>query len=365
MAIDVRTSDPGVNDVRPVSSYRTDLIMVLLGGWFTVGLFLDAWAHNNIPGLETFFTPWHAVFYSGFAATAAWVAWTCRGALPDGQRAIRAIPVGYGPTIVALAAFAIGGVLDLTWHQVFGIEQSIDILFSPTHLILIASMFVIVTTPVRSAWANPALAGGAPGLRALLPAVLAVAFATTLVLLFVQYANALVYGSENVVFAMSEGGDGSTGSFVAAVALTNVVLLLPLLTLARRWRLPVGTATIVYLASCALSCAVTGFRNLPLIVGVMAGAVAVDALVWWLRPGPGDVTRFRAFATVASLTTWVVLIATAYITTAGLDLYDHDGQLTSPKPELYLGVPILQALLALLLAVLLVPTAPSPTPRSP
>jgi hypothetical protein len=57
----VARSGPGVG-------FGTDLVTALLCVWFTLGLFLDAWAHNNLPGLETFFTPWHAVFYSGFAS---------------------------------------------------------------------------------------------------------------------------------------------------------------------------------------------------------------------------------------------------------------------------------------------------------
>jgi hypothetical protein len=60
---------------------RNDAITAVLSCWFTAGLFLDAWAHNNVPNLETFFTPWHAVFYSGFMATAAWLIWTVRGRL--------------------------------------------------------------------------------------------------------------------------------------------------------------------------------------------------------------------------------------------------------------------------------------------
>jgi hypothetical protein len=36
-------------------------------------MFLDAWAHNNLAQLETFFTPWHAVLYSGFVALAGWM----------------------------------------------------------------------------------------------------------------------------------------------------------------------------------------------------------------------------------------------------------------------------------------------------
>jgi hypothetical protein len=61
---------------RPPASARTNAVTAALAVWFTVGLFLDAYAHANLPGLGTFFTPWHAVLYSGFAATADWVLWT-------------------------------------------------------------------------------------------------------------------------------------------------------------------------------------------------------------------------------------------------------------------------------------------------
>jgi hypothetical protein len=165
--------------VRPAASYRADLVTALLGGWFAVGLMLDAWAHNNVPGLETFFTPWHAVFYSGFLATAGWVLWTCRDMLRSG---LTSVPVGYSATLVAIVAFGLGGVGDLAWHTAFGIEQDIAILFSPTHLVLVGSMLVIVTTPLRSALGNRALPH-CPGLISLLPALLSTAFGATLVLL--------------------------------------------------------------------------------------------------------------------------------------------------------------------------------------
>src|SRR6266487_6207365 len=53
---------------RAVSSLRFDWIMVVVSVWWLGGLFIDGWAHSNIPQLETFFTPWHAVFYSGYLA---------------------------------------------------------------------------------------------------------------------------------------------------------------------------------------------------------------------------------------------------------------------------------------------------------
>src|SRR2546429_3689961 len=49
---------------------RFDWIMAGLSIWWMVGLFVDGWAHSNLARLETFFTPWHALLYSGFAAVA-------------------------------------------------------------------------------------------------------------------------------------------------------------------------------------------------------------------------------------------------------------------------------------------------------
>ncbi|KRE45130.1 hypothetical protein ASG92_12450 [Arthrobacter sp. Soil736] len=53
---------------------RRDLVTELLGLWLVLAVFLDGWAHLNLPSLETFFTPWHAALYSGMLATAAWTA---------------------------------------------------------------------------------------------------------------------------------------------------------------------------------------------------------------------------------------------------------------------------------------------------
>src|SRR5688572_10582958 len=95
---------------RPRASHRDDLLTVLFGLWTLVGLMMDAWAHNNIPALETFFTPWHAVFYSGFLATAAWIVrlvWRNRGIHGLGPAAV---PVGYGLAVVGLPLFALAGL---------------------------------------------------------------------------------------------------------------------------------------------------------------------------------------------------------------------------------------------------------------
>ncbi len=54
---------------------RQELVTVAFGTWLMVGLFVGGWSYSNLAELETFFTPWHALFYSGFMWTAAWVGW--------------------------------------------------------------------------------------------------------------------------------------------------------------------------------------------------------------------------------------------------------------------------------------------------
>ena len=48
-------------------SLALDYAVGLCGIWISSGFFLDAWAHGHVP-VESFFTPYHAAFYSGMLA---------------------------------------------------------------------------------------------------------------------------------------------------------------------------------------------------------------------------------------------------------------------------------------------------------
>jgi hypothetical protein len=59
---------------RPHVEPRFHFITMVLALWLLGGVFIDGWAHINVAGTkETFFTPWHGVLYSWFAATALWI----------------------------------------------------------------------------------------------------------------------------------------------------------------------------------------------------------------------------------------------------------------------------------------------------
>jgi hypothetical protein len=143
---------------------REDLGTVIAGTWLIVGVFLDGYAHQHLVASgESFITPWHAVFYAGFIATASWIALLVRRR--PGQSLRERVPDGHWPAVLGLGGFAIGGIGDGLWHSLFGVEVGIDALLSPTHLLLMVSLLAIVTAPYQAALARPRndrRAGGLP-----------------------------------------------------------------------------------------------------------------------------------------------------------------------------------------------------------
>jgi hypothetical protein len=346
--------------VDPGMGWRGDLVTALLAAWLIGGLFIDGWAHNTRPLLETFFTPWHGVFYSGFAALAGWVGWSVWRRRRLGASPWAAVPAGYGLAVVGLALFLASGLGDMAWHLAFGIEQDIDALLSPTHLGLFAGALLAVTAPLRSAWAEPASDERA-GLGRLLPAVLSATLAGVLVAFMFQYLHP-VY--ENVVSlghlqSLRRGFDAFQLDYVREVSLVSgiagflvatVALFGPLVLLARRWRLPAGAALLVLGVQVLLMQAVTGFADAGLAVLGILGAAAVEGLVLLLRPGgwgPGGRWRVRAFGLAAPVVFWG-----AYLAGIGL----HDGGL-GWAPELWGGALVWSSLTLLGVTALLLPPA--------
>jgi hypothetical protein len=78
-----------------LAGIRYDWIATILSTLFTAGLFLDGWAHNHGRVDESFFTPWHAVFYGGFLLYGGFLAGTL---LVNRSRGFewRRSPAGYG-----------------------------------------------------------------------------------------------------------------------------------------------------------------------------------------------------------------------------------------------------------------------------
>jgi hypothetical protein len=130
-------------------SLALDYAFGICGVWISGGFFLDAWAHGHVP-VENFFTPYHAVFYSGMVALAIVMLafWVRSHSLGYGWA--DAFPRPYRLALLGIPIFILGGGGDMVWHRTLGIEEGVDALLSPTHQILGLGIFFLASGPIRS-----------------------------------------------------------------------------------------------------------------------------------------------------------------------------------------------------------------------
>lgn len=256
-----------------------DWAQVLLQTLFLGGLFVDGWAHFHGKVDDSFFTPWHAVFYGGFALCAGFLILTLVVNRARGYLGRAMLPVGYDLSLLGTVIFAGGGVADMFWHIAFGIEQNTEALLSPSHLLLAAGMFLTLGGPFRAAWHRR-------GMDAPFSAILSMALMLTVATFITSYANPIV-----------EEYYGGTEMVMAVMLTTGLTMGLVLLAL-RRWTLKPGSLMLVFTVNAAFMSVLQDQQNL-ILPWFVAGLLA-DGLYFFLRPrAQGGKLRWFAFGVPA------------------------------------------------------------------
>lgn len=293
---------------RTRADLRFDWIMVVVSTWWLGGLFIDGWAHSTLPQLETFFTPWHAVLYSGYLAVAITLlaksfqqlrqaSSTADGKVPPlatllkgslaGQRFVQAIPPGYALSALGIGIFLLSGIGDMTWHLLFGIERGTEALLSPTHLGLALGAGLTLCGPLRAAWRRT---GDPPSWRQLGPAICSLTFLYSLLTFLTVYAYPLV-----TPWPIISSGTSSARGITGILLQTGIVMSIVLLAL-RRWRLPPGTFTFLLAVNGTLMVAFAPRTALISIPTTLLAGIAADLLYRWLQPSLQQPASVRLFA---------------------------------------------------------------------
>jgi hypothetical protein len=323
-----------------------DWTVVLLSFWFVGGLLLDGWAHNHIPELESFFTPWHAVLYSGFLAVSGFLAATLVRNHVNGYPWRYALPPGYELAIVGVLIFMAGGIGDMAWHEVFGIETGVEALLSPTHLILATGMTLIVSAPFRAGWRRDAdQTSPAPEWVALLPQLLSLTFVWTVWSFLTQFAHPLVDpwatagyrppGPRGVTYLRMSLG-------ITGFLLQTGVMMGLVLCAVRRWTLPLGSLALVFCLNAAfMSLMHDQYHFIP---GAALAGLGADLLIHWLKPSSERSGSLRWFAFAVPIV-YYALYYIAVIVTHGLEWSVH----------VWTGSIVLSGIVGLLLSYVLIP----------
>ena len=225
--------------------------------------------------MESFFTPWHALLYTGFATLLIWTL-----VLAYRRRADATVwwrdgwPAGYRLGAVGAAIFLVGGAGDMTWHGVFGIEVGLEGGLSPTHLAIDLGGVLLLTSPLRSWWAT-----GADRLRAV-TGVVSLALGTTMLAVLLLLFMPLNAAAATLPYLVGN----STPEHLAAVAgvqgylFATVLLVVPLLLCHRRRATPgVATALIGVLSLFTMVMYEFPSPQWTAVLGATLGAAVTDA----------------------------------------------------------------------------------------
>src|SRR5258708_3949412 len=284
-----------------------DWVYSLLASVLVGGVFLDGWAHNHGKVDQSFFTPWHAVLYSGFAILAAFLVLTLVMNHASGMPWRSAFPPGYGAAVVGAAVFAVAGVGDLIWHTLFGIEQGIEGNISPSHLTLALGGLLLFTGPLRSAWGKTAPDAAARWVT-LLPAVLALTYIHSLLTFFTQYASPIVKSRADlhitqILISLTPlqtytENDLSAKLGVTGILLETAIMMGVIFFILRRWpRLPLGTFAVLFGLNGVMMSFLAG--DAPILAVALLSALiglVFDLLNRVLRPAAAPVLGLRLFA---------------------------------------------------------------------
>jgi hypothetical protein len=279
----------------PPRSATLDLLIGIVGVWLAAGFLWDSWAHLHV-AVETFFTPYHAIFYAAMLVGAVVLGVAALRNRARGYTGGNLLPAAYRVPLLGIPLFFLGGAADLIWHTVVGVEDRVDAVTSPTHLTIGLAVLLVLSAPIRSALAEREKL---TTLRAQLPLLFALAAWLEFIHLGTAYAfdpaAARMYAPPNDAVSSPDYFIATTlvlyktGSGVAIVILQTLILMAFTLWLVSRFRLATGALTLFFvLGNGMIAAALTNEGPLLLTYLAMSlvAGITGDLLVARLRPSP-------------------------------------------------------------------------------
>jgi hypothetical protein len=306
--------------MRSHGPWRDDLITSLLATTLVAGLFLDGWNHINLQNgaLGSFWTIWHALLYAGFNVTALWVVTRNPHLYTKGMKPapymhpLLGLRLRYPLAILGLGLAAIGLFGDIAWHTAFGEETGVARVIAPFHLFLFAGAAGLASASLRSGWYAPQFYPRESSFRTVFPALLSLTLVTCVAAFMFQWLDGFLDWTPSVVIGRipadlaSDPRIRGTVEFAGAarVLMTNLILLSGLLLGLRRWHLPFGSATFLFVGVSFAMSALSSFDLGATVFAALVGGLVADLIVDWYVPDPEHALGYRVMAGVTPLALW-------------------------------------------------------------
>lgn len=291
----------------PKVSARFDLIFVFLSLWLTIGVFVDGWAHNHLSSsLETFFTPWHGIFYAGFGAVSLSIFYQAVKNYRLGFRWPYLLAREYHLAFLGLILFFLAGAGDMIWHIIFGIEVDVEALLSPTHLLLALGGSIIMCAPFHSIWHRDIKEKPSNILI-----LFSLVFFLSALTFMTQFASPMHRPWMDINFITNPVDSGQALGVASILIQTGIFMGVILATL-RKWKIPFGGfAFVLGLNTILMSVLTDQYRFIP--VFIISGLI-IDLLYKFLKPSIFNPRGVRIFSILTPMIMYGGYTVTIFLT---------------------------------------------------
>jgi hypothetical protein len=289
-------TNPGGKTVSSTqAAHRFHYLMIGLIIALQIGGVIDARTHVFYGfDVQSFFIPSHFVLYGGWLAVLASVMAYAGWQIRKGSKPIDWLPPRYALAAAGAFLFGIAGGLDVIWHTLFGFELNLEVLLSPSHLVLFVAFGLIYFSVLSHATYLFDRAPREPrkSFLASLPMLIGIAAVFVIVFWPTWYFDpfAADYASKGAIVGVRDAYNfidyGSATAEIAGVAgiLLTTFILIPFVILPLyRWRLPSGSLTFILGWVFLQRAVILGvYVYLPAILG----AALAGEIIWaWMRRG--------------------------------------------------------------------------------
>ena len=288
----------GKPDPSTKAVYRFHYLMIALIIALQIGGVIDARTHVFYGfDIQSFFIPSHYVLYGGWLAVlgsvVAYAGWQIR----KGSKPVDWLPPRYALAALGAFLFGIAGGLDIVWHTLFGFELNLEVLLSPSHLVLFLAFGLIYFGVLSHAIYQFDRAPREHQRSFLTSLPLLIGIASLFIIVFwptwyfdpfaADYASkGAIVGVRDAYNFIDYGSPTAEIAGVAGILLTTVILVPFVLLPLYRWRLPAGSLIFILGWVFIQRAVILGvYVYLPAILG----AALAGEIIWaWMRRG-GDV----------------------------------------------------------------------------
>lgn len=198
-------------------------------------------------------------------------------------------------SLLGAVIFAIAGNLDFIWHWLFGFEENVEALVSPSHLSLAVGGVMMMSGPLRAAWQKFDAQDNKIPMRALLSLFIVMGVFT----FFTQFSNAF---SHPQVFVM-DGPAGDTYfwdvTLISYILIPTILFMTSIIVTLLRWELPFGSLTLMLTGNSTLMFLMTwrySHQQWPVLIAAFLGGFLADLLLLRLKPTAQNIKALRWFS---------------------------------------------------------------------